>query len=514
MKLRNFCKRIRPEDCPELSAALNGGLEVAELDADQIAGLSDTVYLKNDQSMIYGKISRDILLYLILRQQEFHFSQILDSMNDGVIAVDAAGRIFYANSAYVQILGVPLRRIMGKFIQDVEPGSLLNRALLKKTAYSSERQLIPSIKKHVALNAVPLWRGEEFLGAFSVFRDVTRLYQLDREARQMSGLVDDYSQKLYGQETADRMGVISYNRIYQTTIQKASTVALTDVPLLVSGESGTGKSVMARYLHMCSGRQDKPFITVNCAALPESMMEQEIFGAAFGGEAAGGKFALADGGTLFLDEIGELSMPAQARLLGALQRDETEHQEPMEPVPDVRLIASCSQSLEQLVREKRFRQDLFFKLSVIIVDIPPLRDRREDIIPMANRFLAECNKKYRRSVVFSSQVYQSLRKYGWPGNLRELRGYVERAVILSDGELPVFDGGEEPSEVPDGQTISVSLQGESLEQLTRDFERKVFQKTLQTCHGNRSAAMQALQLSRRTFYRKCAELSITNSAKK
>ena len=507
MKLRDLSRRIRAEDQPDFDYVLQGGQDLSELTTECLAEFPDTIFITNSQGRAFGKVQKETLLYLLERQRGFRFEQILDSMNDGVIAVDASGRIFYANPAYVSVLGVPLRRVLGRLIQEVEPGSLLGRTLEEHAPLTNEKQLIASIKKYVSLRTFPLWNGERFLGAVSIFRDVTQLHQLNQEMRQMSGIVDAYSQQIHSQETAEKLGIASYNKALRTTIQKAATVALTDVPILICGESGTGKNAMARYLHQCSGRREKPLIVVNCAAVPSNMIEEELFG----GEdrKQPGKVALANGGTLFLDEVEELPLPAQTRLLYLLQRDSMVSAENgSATTPDIRLIASVSQPLEPLVQEKRFRKELFFRLNTITVTLPPLRERRDDIVPMANRFLSAYNEKYHRNVTFSSQVYQEMQRYNWPGNLRELKSYVERAVILSDDSLPVLERSEELSTDGDQSGRTLAISNEPLDKQVRAFEAEVIRQVLKSCGGNRTEAMKHLGISRRTFYRKCAELGI------
>lgn len=510
MKLRDFSRRIRTEDQADFTYTLQGSLDLTELSAEKLEDFPETIYIANSQSVVFGKVQKETLLYLLKLHQKFQFQQILDSMNDGVIAVDAAGRIFYANPAYVSVLGVPLRRILGRFIQDVEPGSILNRALLEREAFTRDKQLIASIQKYVSLRAFPLWDGENFLGAVSIFQDVTKLHRMSQEMRQMSGIVDEYSQRIRSQETADKLGLTSYNKAFQTTIQKAATVALTEVPLLICGESGTGKNAMAHYLHQCSSRREKPIIVVNCAAIPENMIEETLFG---DGEHPG-KVSLAEGGTLFLDEIAELAIPAQSRLLYLLQQDGVDTKTIGASVPDVRLIASTSQPLEPMVREKKFRKELFFLLNTITVSLPPLRERQDDIVPLANRFLSLFNEKYRRNVTFSPQIYQELRHYPWPGNLRELRSYVERAVILTDSSLPIIERTEKVSGDAVVQASHRPQKGAPLDVQLRAFEAEVIQTALADCGGNRTAAMKQLGLSRRTFYRKCAELSVLDCGQK
>lgn len=510
MKLRDFSKRITAEDQPDFHYTLQGDLNITELSVEMLEDFPETIYIANRQAVVFGKVQKEILLYLLKSHQKFQFQQILDGMSDGVIAVDAAGRIFYANPAYMSILGVPLRRILGRFIQDIEPGSILNRALTERESFTREKQLIMSIQKYVSLRAFPLWNGETFEGAFSVFRDVTMIHQMSQEMRQMSSIVDEYSQRIRSQEMAEKMGITSYNKDFQTIIQKAATVALTDVPLLICGESGTGKSAMAHYLHQCSSRKEKPLIVVNCAAVPENMIEETLFG---DGEHPG-KIVLAENGTLFLDEIEELSMSAQSRLLYFLQPEGLDSWNGGGAARNVRLIASTSQLLEPMVSEKKFRKELFFLLNTITVSIPPLRERQDDIIPLANLFLSMCNEKYHRNVVFSSQVYQELQNYDWPGNLRELKSYVERAVILANSSLPIIERAKERVDNAPPYPAYCPRSGETLDTQLRAFEAEVIRAALADCGGNRTAAMKQLGVSRRTFYRKCAELGVLECGEK
>ena len=513
MKLRDFSRRVPEEERMNAAGALQGGVDLTELTAETLADLPDTIYIANSQRVVYGKVQKETLLYLLDYQQRFRFQQILDSMNDGVIAVDGNGRIFYANPAYTDILGVPLRRVLGRKLQDVEPDSILQRTVKQREPLSSKKQLISSLHKYVSLRTFPLWDGERFLGAVSIFRDITRLHQLNQEMRQMSGIVDEYTQRIRSQETAEKMGLLSYNKSFQTVIQKAATVALTDVPLLLRGESGTGKNALAHYLHQCSRRRDKPLVVVNCAAVPADLIESVLFGS----REEPGKLQVADGGTLFLAEVTELPPSAQSRLLYALQQDTLAGGENGRgsTAPDVRLIASTSQPLEPMVREERFRKELFYKLNTITIALPPLRDRPDDILPLANRFLSLYNEKYHRDITFSAETYQALQRYSWPGNLRELESYVERAVILGDSGLPIAERAEQQTVDQTERRAGTRPNGrEPLAEQLRTFETEVIRMALAECQGNRTAAMAQLGLSRRTFYRKCAELGILESAKK
>lgn len=490
MRLKSIMQRLRESEwvgADVYQYALSDETNLEELKPEMIQQLPETVYIRNQRSYLVGSVERELLLFLLQSGQALPL-QILDAIHDGVVAVNAEGRIYYANEAYTTIFGVPLRRILGKYIQKIEPNALLVRTLEERTVQTSPKRMVPSVGKYVSLQTFPLWNGEAFLGAVSIFRDVTELHQLNREVRHMAEIVDEYSQRLQEYETSVDLNLASHDRNFQKVIQQAATVARADISVLLYGELGAGKDVVAHYLHKCSARREKPFLTVSCSAAAEDLLGEELFGK---GEEPG-KLELAEGGTLFLDEIGDMPFRIQSKLHGALRRK-----------PDVRMIASSSQDLEQLVREKKFRQDLYLQTAAITLSIPPLRERPNDIVLLANSFLSFYNKKHQKNLVLSPAVYENLRAYHWPGNVRELKSYIERLVILgSDTQpLPVIsplaESGEDAPAYP----------GPLAEQV-RAFEAQAIRAAIERCGGNRTQAMKALGVSRRTFYRKCAELGI------
>lgn len=306
----------------------------------------------------------------------------------------------------------------------------------------------------------------------------------------MAGIADEYSRRLQEYEESVGLNLASHDRAFQKVIHQAATVARANVPVLLCGELGVGKDVIAHYLHRCSPRRERSFITVSCLAVTEELLEGDLFGK--GGEP--GKLELAEGGTLFLDEIGEMPSHTQMKLMGALRRKN-----------DIRIVASSSQSLDQLVTEKRFRQDLYFKVAAITLMIPPLRERPDDIVPLANGFLSYYNEKHQKKLVLSPAIYENLRAYHWPGNVRELKSYMERLVILGDDAQPL------PVVVPMAESGTPD-QDEGytgpLEEQVRLFEARAIRGAIDRCGGNRTRAMKELGISRRTFYRKCAELQI------
>jgi DNA-binding NtrC family response regulator len=296
-------------------------------------------------------------------------------------------------------------------------------------------------------------------------------------------------------------GIVAQSAAMRALFRDAALVAASDSRVLISGESGVGKEVLADVIHAWSPRATGPFVKVNCAAIPENLLESELFGhekGAFTGASAArvGRFEQASGGTLFLDEIGELSLPLQAKLLRAIQdgrihRVGSNH----ETHVDLRVIAASNRNLEDEVKQGRFREDLFYRLNVIELVVPPLRDRPEDILLLANRFLEEFSRGRCR---LSPAVNECLAHYHWPGNVRELRNVIERAALLARGELilpeqlteRVRAGANTP------RTSSATLAtGEKLE----DQEKQVILTALKKHHYNRTETARALGISRRAL---------------
>lgn len=302
------------------------------------------------------------------------------------------------------------------------------------------------------------------------------------------------------------------------------TVAKTDASILISGPSGSGKEVLARYIHRSSRRHEKPFVVLNCSAIPESLIESELFGyekGAFTGASQGGKAGLiemADGGTLFLDEINSMPMALQTKLLRVLEtRRITRVGAVTARVIDFRLVCASNEDLQPLIMEKRFRSDLFYRINVISVLIPPLRERREDIIPLALHYLHACCNQYSRTKVFSERALRELEAYDWPGNVRELKNLIERIVITSPetewciDHLPkdflTAPGGrlreDGPSRPADGFTAPEAVfdEGFSFRAYMEACEKQLLIQALNTLHTP-AAVAKALKLDSSNVYRK------------
>ena len=294
-----------------------------------------------------------------------------------------------------------------------------------------------------------------------------------------------------------------------------SRLASTDLPVLILGESGTGKEVAAQSLHFQGQRSQSPFVAVNCAALTESLLESELFGHEQGAftdarEMRKGKFELADGGTLFLDEIGDMSVGGQAKLLRVLEQKVITRVGGSQPIPiNVRIIAATNANLTESVREKRFREDLYYRLSVVTLDLPALRDRPEDILPLAEYFLNLFAIQARRpSLQLSSEARRRLQAHSWPGNIRELRNLMERVAFLCANErVNVDDLAFILS--PDDETGKLPSLDLGLEKATRAFQRDFIRRSVRQVNSNMTEAARLLGLHRSNLYRKMKQLSMS-----
>jgi Nif-specific regulatory protein len=299
----------------------------------------------------------------------------------------------------------------------------------------------------------------------------------------------------------------------RSTIER---LAATDLPVLLLGESGTGKEVVAQSLHYRGTRRDHPFVAVNCAAVSETLLESELFGHEKGAftdarEARQGKFELADGGTLFLDEIGDMSAGGQAKLLRVLEQKVITRVGGSQPIrTNVRVVAATNVNLAQAVREKKFREDLYYRLSVVALELPPLRDRPEDILPLADHFLERfCVQARRKSLTLTPESRARLAAHPWPGNVRELRNLMERLAFLSPTDRV------EPSELafilsPDPVTAGSATDLE-LTEATARFQQEYIRRMIKRAQGNMTAAAELLGLHRSNLYRKMRQLKMSEA---
>ncbi len=313
-------------------------------------------------------------------------------------------------------------------------------------------------------------------------------------------------------------GIIGKSEKMKEIFEKVKIVSQTDSTVLLLGESGTGKELIANAIHYNSPRKDGPFIKISCAAVPETLLEAELFGyerGAFTGavKQKKGRFELANRGTIFLDEIGEMSISIQVKLLRVLQEKEFDRLGGTETLTsDVRIICATQRDLKKEVQKGNFREDLYYRLNVVPITLPPLRERKDDILLLANHFLKYYSELYKKAVKnFSIDAKEALLKYPFPGNVRELENSVERAVVLGKGEdIQPLDLSEEMTGSLGGAIKTIhNIQGhDNLSRALKEFEKQYITRVLEETKGNKSLAAKLLGVSRKTLWEKCKILEI------
>jgi DNA-binding NtrC family response regulator len=346
------------------------------------------------------------------------------------------------------------------------------------------------------------------LGACGYVRKPFERDEIAFEIRRALDIQERASPEAMALTSGDMIGSSAPMREVRALVAK---VAPTSSTVLIRGESGTGKEIVARAIHAASRRAGQPFIKVVCAALPEALLESELFGydkGAFTGATAGkpGRFELAEGGTLFLDEIGDLSPATQVKLLRVLQDRQYERLGGTETrTADVRILSATHRDLEALCREGRFREDLFYRINVVPVPVPPLRERPGDVRALAEHFLARFCREHQKPLRLRPGALDPLEAHPWPGNVRELQNVLERLVVLSDGALGAEDVARclSPASPPSRAQAPAQL-----DQARAEAERMAIEDALRRTGGNRTAAARVLGISRRTLYNKMVELQM------
>ncbi|MDD3840655.1 MAG: sigma 54-interacting transcriptional regulator [Clostridia bacterium] len=383
----------------------------------------------------------------------------INSSFDGICVTDGNGKILKINDAFEKMMDRGKDEIVGKNVKFLEEAKILYPSIGLIILRSKKPvTLIQSIRnqKEVLATGNPVFDSNGVL--YRVIINIRDYEEIEQFRKQYDSIINNKNKKITSY--LDTMRIISHSREFTSTLELARRVAKVDSTVLILGESGAGKEVVANFIYNLSDRKDKPFIKVNCASLPSSLIESELFGyetGAFTGAHRHGKpgmFELADKGIIFLDEIGELPLSQQVKLLRVIQEGAVMRIGGVSPIDiDVRIIAATNSDPGEMVKEGRFRADLYYRLNVVPITIPPLRERRDDIIPLMYFFLDVFNKKYRMNKTISKGVKQKFLEYEWPGNVRELRNIIERVVVTSKTNIislydlqSCFDSSAEYSE--------------------------------------------------------------------
>lgn len=430
---------------------------------------------------------------------------ILDFIADGVIAVDEKGVITVCNPSVYSILNLPYDSVIGKSIDDILVHSRMSKVLSTGKEELNRIQDENGVK--VVANRIPIRHEQKVLGAVCTFQEINRIQQQEQEIRKKllhRGHVTKYSLH----------NIVGESEMYQKAIQKVKKYSQVDSTILLTGETGVGKEVFAHLIHSFSKRSEGPFVAVNCAAIPENLLESELFGyveGAFTGAKKGGKtglFELAHQGTIFLDEIGELAESLQAQLLRVLQEGEVMRLGDERVIPiNIRVIAASNRDFEKMVEEGRFRADLYYRLNILDIPIPSLRERIADIPLLCNFFIEELEPGIRRNIRgFTADAMKILQNYHWPGNIRQLRNIVERAMILSpdkviDSDTVLAAGGKDFLGMQELKADH-EKDDEGDETKLYHLEKEYILNVLKQVNGNKTEAAKILGIGRTTLWRK------------
>jgi PAS domain S-box-containing protein len=444
---------------------------------------------------------------------------IIEASHDGLFITDGQGVILRVNSAWERIAGIQREFAVGKCAKDLvdhkwytESSAMAAIRERKKVTIMLEMLKGEKIGQKIMATAIPIWGEDgEIRRVVANIRDITEILYLKQLLEKTQRLNELYAAELEQMKNVD---LVARSQSTIRIMEVVARVASFDVSVLITGESGVGKEVIANAIHQQSQRSKGPLIKVNSGAIPETLLESELFGydhGAFTGARKQGKpgmFELANEGTLFLDEIGDIPYSLQGKLLRALQDREIMRIGGMKPTPvDVRIVAATNKNLEEMVKKGTFRDDLYYRLNVVSIDIPPLRERKEDIPMFVLHFLEKMNKKHHHNKRISPEVIDVLMLYSWPGNVRELENVVERMIIMTEGDeitmkhLPIQIKSQISPEAM--SVIGVS----SFKTTIEETEKQLLKQALQNHKSTREIA-KAMKINQSTVVRKLKKYNL------
>jgi PAS domain S-box-containing protein len=461
-------------------------------------------------------------------QLKAFYETVIETMDASVTVIDANERVRTWTQGAEKIFSVKKDEILGKPIieffehQNLEILESLHKG---KRIRGKHHQARSNLFVHI--NANPVYFNESIIGAVVSETDVTNQVVLNEKLFNMSTEVHRLEQEMAKYRPSDPFNDIKgKSAVMEKTLQMAKKVCSVRSTVLILGESGVGKEVFAKSIHEATEGPDAPFISINCGAIPASLFESELFGyerGAFSGadhRGKRGKIELAKGGTLFLDEIGEMPLEMQVKMLRVLQeRKYYKVGGEKEIEADFRVIAATNRDLKELIKEGQFREDLYYRLNVVSLKIPPLKERREDIIELIHYFLNDFSLRYQRPIHhFSQEVMQEMLQYDWPGNVRELRNVIERLVVFAtDGvirkEYLPFHSVMSYSASSDTDFLENNMEMDMvilpLQEEMDHHERKVLDKALALTHGNKLECSKKLGITRATLYNRLKRLGLS-----
>lgn len=505
---------------------LPGGTVLAQV--EPVAGGGALVLLLPEELAETGSLKREL-------------EAIINSSHDGIWVTDGSGTTIRVNAACQKFYAHPLELMAGLPVVDVVGEKQYQQCVVNQVIHQQQTMTTVAVNREgrrFLLTGVPIHNETGEL--WRIVINLRDLGELDKLRRQLEQTEERYRQsqaelcqlRLRGRNAGE---AVYDSAVFQRVLDLAAMAARSDSNLLIQGETGTGKDVTARIVHERSARKNGPFVKVNCAALPDALVEAELFGyegGSFTGARQEGKpgvFELASGGTLFLDEIGELPLHLQAKLLHVLEEQEVKRVGGTRVIPvNTRVVAATNRDLAAMIRERTFREDLYHRLNILGIRIPPLRERPEDILALSAHFLRLCNERYGHRKQLTVAASEALRQHDWPGNVRELRNLIERLVVMMAEDvldethirqqLPSRNperamdctGSAPAAAASDAEPLAVEDADEtlSLRQSMEVMERKLIRSAVQR-HRTLRAAAQALKVDPSTLVRKLQKYQIT-----
>lgn len=479
----------------------------------------DTLKLIKGYKEIILKQKEELEILKTYKERELDAFSIGDAVSDGICIVDNKGIVIAVNKGYTEITGIREEELVGKGIESVViEGYFDNSISLLVIEQKKKITSLATINNNnkVLITGNPIFDEDgEVIQVLTVMRDLTELLKLKDEIEMAEKKNEKYLNELnyYRSKFIKNKSFIGESVKIREIKELISYVAKTEATILITGETGCGKEIIAKEIHEKSDRKDNPYIKVNCAAIPESLIESELFGYEKGSFTGAlnkeklGMFEIANGGTLLLDEIGEMPMNLQSKLLRVLQEKELTRVGGTKSIKlDVRVIASTNCNLEELIKQGKFREDLFYRLNVLPIKIPPLRERKSDIKLLINAFVDKFNTKYNKNKKIESMAVEGLEYYDWPGNVRELQNIIERLIVIDDS---YYINYENVVNVLGKDKINFKKNSEdlTLKEAVERLERQMIEQALRS-HGSTYKAAKILGVAQPTVFRKAKALGV------
>lgn len=495
---------------------------------DTLLNCRDIMLCKNigrlpilDNGEIVGVIRQEHIrdyLYMGIEQTGIILKYVLDNIQEAICVVDAEGRVEIWNHNAERLYGISSSEIKGKYLVNYFPNAIDAKIIQTRKPV---KNLFHTPKEgcHIVISAAPIYINDKFVGVVSTDRDVSEITKMQDELKRANDKIE-FLEKEFNRISKKGFGrVVGKSKAIKEKIEMSKQIAQTNAAVLITGESGTGKEVFARAIHEYSGVEGY-FVPVNSSAIPTELFESEFFGyeeGAFTGAKKGGKiglFELASNGTIFLDEIGDLPLSMQAKLLRVLQEKRIQRVGGEKLIDiNARIISATNRDLEKMVEEGKFREDLYYRLNVINIDIPPLRKRKEDIVLLFRHFLEDvCNENDMEVPKVDNKVIDILTRYDWEGNARELKNVVEHMTFLNRNNTITVD--LIPSNIKEKLLEGNMMRDRStnfldLNKSLEELEISLIKKALEVTDGNKSKAATLLNIPRTTLHSKLNNYNIT-----